>query len=122
MAHIRGKSKIGLPEGYGMFTTENSEGYSWTLRRELGFRPFCGQGKTTWSDGFIESGEYKNDSLNGEGSEYSKGALRYKGGYLDSIYHREKGTYYNQYGEAVFSGNWNNVVHSGKSRGALNAH
>ncbi|MBR2943353.1 MAG: hypothetical protein IKB82_08140 [Clostridia bacterium] len=53
----------GIPHGSGKFTTKNPEGVSWTYEGEFKSGHFEGQGKTTWTDGQIEIGTYKNDVI-----------------------------------------------------------
>lgn len=53
----------GIPHGSGKFATKNPEGVSWTYEGEFKNGHFEGQGKTTWTDGQIEIGTYKNDVI-----------------------------------------------------------
>lgn len=55
------KNSDGLPDGEGTFTTKNDEGVTWTYEGSFVNGHFEGEGKTTWSDGQIERGVYKND-------------------------------------------------------------
>ena len=56
-------NESGLPDGTGKFVSENAEGEKWTY--EGGFKNghFDGEGKTTWENGFIEIGTYKDDNI-----------------------------------------------------------
>jgi len=93
----------GLPQGYGTFTTSNSEGTIWYYEGFWEAGHLYGDGTTVWEDGFSEGGWYEDDFLNGEGWESWYGILRYEGGYVDGYYHGQ-GTYYNYHGEIVYSG------------------
>ena len=56
-------SEQGLPNGQGKFTTTNSEGDKWTYEGAFVNGHFEGEGKTTWKNGRVEIGTYKNDVI-----------------------------------------------------------
>lgn len=51
----------GVPDGNGKFVTKNEDGDKWTYEGEFRNGHFEGEGKTTWENGQIEEGTYKND-------------------------------------------------------------
>lgn len=53
----------GLPNGQGKFTSENTEGEKWTYEGEFKNGHFDGEGKTTWKNGSMEIGTYKDDVI-----------------------------------------------------------
>lgn len=53
----------GLPDGKGKFVSQNESGAKWTYEGEFTKGHFDGQGKTTWSNGQVEIGTYKNDVI-----------------------------------------------------------
>ena len=101
-----GEIENGLPNGYGTFTSTNSEVLIWEYEGMFVDGHFEGQGATGWEDGFAEAGEYKNDLLNGEGQEYWYDVLRYQGSYTDGV-ENGTGTLYNHHGEVIFTGTFN---------------
>lgn len=52
-----------LPNGEGKFVSENEEGDSWTYEGNFVNGHFEGEGKTTWKDGAIKIGTYKDDVI-----------------------------------------------------------
>jgi len=58
-----GEMVDGVPNGYGKFTTTNSEGTSWTYEGNFKNGHFDGEGKTTWKSDQIEIGTYKDDVI-----------------------------------------------------------
>ena len=98
-----GEVADGLPNGYGTFTSENSEGTIWSYEGSWVSGHFNGQGTSVWEDGFATGGWYENDYLNGEGWESWYGVVQYAGEYLNGDYHGQ-GTYYNYHGEIIYSG------------------
>lgn len=53
----------GLPHGQGRFTSEDEEGEKWTYEGEFKNGHFDGEGKTTWKNGTVEIGTYKDDVI-----------------------------------------------------------
>lgn len=53
----------GVPHGQGKFTTTNAEGIEWTYEGDFKNGHFEGMGQTTWEDGQIEIGVYKDDVI-----------------------------------------------------------
>ena len=53
----------GLPDGNGKFTTKNADGGEWTYEGEFKNGHFEGEGTTTWKDGGVETGTYKDDVI-----------------------------------------------------------
>lgn len=93
----------GLPSGTGSFTISNENGAGWTYNGEWKNGHLNGGGTITWEDGFISSGIYRNDFLNGDGYESLYGTTQYQGGFKNGHYHG-KGTLYNQHGDTIYSG------------------
>jgi hypothetical protein len=58
-----GDLEDGVPHGFGKFTTKNSEGNTWWYEGSWVKGHFDGPGKTTWSDGTVDIGTYKNDEI-----------------------------------------------------------
>jgi len=97
----------GLPNGTGTFTSQNPEGVDWTYEGAWVNGHMEGTGKTIWSSGYMDEGLYKNDRLNGEGKSYFGDIRTYEGNYTDDEYDG-KGTLYNQHGEELYSGDFDN--------------
>lgn len=95
----------GLPNGYGAFSSVDSDQSSWVYEGSWVNGHMNGQGTTTWEDGFIETGLYVNDYLNGAGKEYYMNALQYEGSYKNGVFNGQ-GTLYDYHGEAIFTGNF----------------
>lgn len=93
----------GLPGGHGLFSVADESGTSWTYDGEWQNGHFHGSGTVTWEDGFVSSGIYKNDYLNGQGCETLYGATQYQGGFRHGCYHGQ-GTLFNQHGDTIYSG------------------
>ena len=53
----------GLPHGQGKFTSTNLEGEKWTYEGKFKNGHFDGEGKTTWENGTMEIGTYKDDVI-----------------------------------------------------------
>jgi hypothetical protein len=92
-----------LPSGHGTFTSANENAMGWSYKGGWKNGHFNGSGTVTWEDGFISSGIYKNDYLNGNGYESLHGAKLYEGGFRNGYYHGP-GTLYNQHGDVIYSG------------------
>lgn len=58
-----GEMENGIPNGYGKFTTKNTDGTGWTYEGNWNNGHFEGEEKTTWKSGQIEIGTYLNDSI-----------------------------------------------------------
>ncbi len=50
----------GVPNGKGKFESINAQNVKWTYEGNFENGTFNGQGKTTWEDGTVEAGKYKN--------------------------------------------------------------
>ena len=66
-SYIGDTDKDGLPHGYGIFSSENPDGTSWTYTGEWDHGHWNGQGQTAWSTGETYTGSYANDVINGLG-------------------------------------------------------
>ena len=53
----------GIPHGIGKFSSQNPEGVKWVYEGNFVNGHFEGEGKTTWEDGEIEIGTYKDDTI-----------------------------------------------------------
>jgi len=95
----------GLPDGYGSFTSSDADGEEWIYEGNWADGHLDGQGTTTWATGYMETGEYKNDYLNGEGQKSSDGIIFFEGMMADGI-PNGIGTIYNSHGETVYTGNF----------------
>ena len=76
----------GVPNGKGKFTTQNAQGNPWIY--EGGFKNghFEGQGRTIWpNDNEEQSGNYSNDSLNGQGKSIKNNTITYEGNFENGI-------------------------------------
>lgn len=114
-----GEIASGLPQGQGVFTTQNAEGKDWTYEGHWENGHFSGMGKSIWNSGWTEEGTYKNDYLNGEGREYAGNKLLYEGNFKDG--ERDgQGTLYDWYGTVIFGGTFENgfIVESAEQRKA----
>lgn len=96
----------GLPNGSGSYMGTDSDGGAWVYEGEWIDGHFSGQGTTTWEDGYMETGLYQDDYLNGEGQDYLYGMLRYEGGHTNGCQNGQ-GTLYNHHGETIFTGSFN---------------
>lgn len=129
----------GVPHGYGVFVTENSEGIQWHYLGEWVDGQMTGEGGQYWVDGRSQVGTYKNGDLQcghvweSDGSHrwydrtinehgcYSYIVYRTDGTkYLESCVDNATGKYhivttYTKNGEVFFSGtlgegfNWNQI-------------
>ena len=97
----------GVPHGYGTYSSVNSDGVAWTYEGQWQDGHFEGEGTTTWEDGFVETGTYSGDYLNGQGREKLNGRIQYEGSYLNSEYHGQ-GALFDYYGEVIYSGTFTN--------------
>ena len=93
----------GIPQGYGTFTTTNTDGYEWTYDGEWVDGHMSGNGSTTWEDGYYEIGVYVDDSMNGYGQKSYLGIVYFEGDIVNDV-PEGQGTLYNDHGEIVFSG------------------
>ena len=93
----------GLPQGYGSFTTTNSDGNTWTYDGEWDAGHMNGSGSTTWDDGYYEVGIYVDDAMNGYGQKSYQGLVYYEGNIVND-YPEGQGTIYNDHGEIIFAG------------------
>lgn len=60
-----GGVKDGLPEGFGVFVTHNSEGVEWHYIGNWENGQFSGEGAQYWENGMVMKGEYaKNEKQN----------------------------------------------------------
>lgn len=59
----KGDEKDGVPHGQGEFTSQNSEGESWTYTGDFVNGHFEGEGRTVWANGSEEVGFYENDVI-----------------------------------------------------------
>lgn len=53
----------GIPNGNGKFVTQNEDGEKWTYEGEFKDGHFEGNGVTTWKNGAVDIGTYKNDEI-----------------------------------------------------------
>lgn len=95
----------GLPNGYGSFTSADANGAAWIYEGNWVDGHFNGQGSTTWDTGYVETGEYQNDYLNGEGQKSTDGIVFFEGTMADGI-PNGMGTIYNSHGEVVYTGSF----------------
>ncbi len=61
--NYEGDFSNGLPNGYGEFTSTNSEGVKWTYKGEWKDGHFEGKGETKWENGRSQKGLYSNDRI-----------------------------------------------------------
>lgn len=57
----------GFPHGYGVLTSERTDGTKWTYSGQWEHGHWNGYGSTVWEDGQIYAGEYSNDYVSGSG-------------------------------------------------------
>ena len=109
----------GLPNGYGTFTSTDSDGTAWVYDGQWVDGHQYGTGVTTWDSGYVESGEYKDDYLNGEGQIISDGVVYYSGTLSNSV-PNGIGTLYNSHSEAIYAGSFSNgyIDESAENRSA----
>lgn len=93
----------GLPQGYGSFTTTNSDGDVWTYDGEWVDGHMSGSGSTTWEDGYYETGVYADDMMNGYAQKSYQGIVYFEGNIVNDL-PEGQGTLYNDHGEIVFAG------------------
>jgi len=102
-----GEATDGVPNGEGVFSSENTEGVAWTYTGGFVNGKFEGQGKTVWEGGSdSEEGLYKDGLLNGEGKIYVDGALTEEGEFKDGLL-SGSGKMYETTGEVMFEGEFN---------------
>lgn len=58
----------GVPHGYGVFSSQRSDGTKWTYSGQWEHGHWNGYGSTVWEDGQTYSGEYSNDYVSGYGA------------------------------------------------------
>lgn len=56
------------PHGYGVFSSERTDGTKWTYSGQWEHGHWNGYGSTVWEDGQIYAGEYSNDYVSGYGT------------------------------------------------------
>ena len=96
----------GFPHGQGNFAADETEDeVAWVYDGSWENGHMNGDGSTSWSDGFSETGVYQDDYLTGQGSEYIDGVLRYSGSYSGGIYDGY-GTLYDYLGNVLYTGNF----------------
>ena len=93
----------GIPQGYGSFTTTNSDGDIWTYEGEWVDGHMSGNGSTTWDNGYYEIGIYADDAMNGYGQRSYQGIVYYEGNIVNDL-PEGQGTLYNDHGEIIFAG------------------
>lgn len=82
----------GLPNGTGMFTSQSSEGFSWTYSGEWKNGHWEGNGTAIWDDGSKYVGEYSNDAAKGNGTYTFANGAKFVGFF--SANYDAVGTYY----------------------------
>ncbi len=95
----------GLPNGYGSFTSADTDGVVWVYEGDWVDGHFNGKGTTTWDSGYVETGEYRDDYINGIGQESFEGVIYYEGAMTDAT-PNGIGTIYNSHSEEIYSGNF----------------
>lgn len=84
----------GIPNGQGKFTSENSDGETWTYEGDWVAGHWEGNGTATWASGQIYSGEFSNDSETGRGSFTWETGERYEGRFISGTIYGEGTLYY----------------------------
>ena len=93
----------GLPQGFGKFESQNSEGTGWVYQGEWANGQFHGEGSLYWpSNGQKYEGTYSDSDLI-KGKCYIRNTLTYEGDFTSYTFDG-KGTFYNHKGEAVYTG------------------
>ena len=95
----------GLPDGRGTGVMEaDAEGASWDYTGMWEHGHLCGQGELTNStENYVMSGLFKQDQLNGRGTQTQNGVLRYDGEWLDGDMHGQ-GKLYTRTGALLYEG------------------
>lgn len=65
--YIGETDKDGIPHGYGIFSSEKSNGTKWTYSGQWDHGHWNGHGQTIWEDGESYSGMYAGDEIKGLG-------------------------------------------------------
>lgn len=92
-----------LPQGFGKFESQNSEGTGWVYEGEWVSGQFHGEGYLYWpSNGQKYEGTYRDSDLI-KGKCYIRDTLTYKGDFTSYTFDGT-GTFYNHKGEAVYTG------------------
>lgn len=79
-----GTLRGGLPDGSGIFTTQNDAGEMWYYKGDFVNGHFSGEGMEAWANGTSQVGTFENDLLNGYGTLYTAdGNIAYEGEWKD---------------------------------------
>lgn len=93
----------GLLEGSGTYVCVKGSKYVGNFARGL----FNGKGVYTSSDGYAYTGDFVDESFSGQGVVIWDNGSRYEGGFANGVFSGE-GSYWDETGELVFSGQWEN--------------
>ncbi|MCD8255188.1 MAG: hypothetical protein LUC36_06570 [Oscillospiraceae bacterium] len=79
-------NEAGLPDGYGSFTTANSEGMEYTYTGDWVNGHWHGEGIEVWDNGQSYTGQFASDARSGEGTLTKSDGTIYEGSFVDDAF------------------------------------